>query len=233
MKPVLIVRHVEEEGPGYLGEFFRSHEIPAKLLRIDADEALPDGPDKNSGIVFMGGPMSVNDGLPWIPAAERLIRQALEAGVPVLGHCLGGQLMARALGAEITRNPVPEYGWLPVQVEANPVAAEWFGRLPPRFEAFHWHGETFACPSGATPVLRSEFCGNQGFVIGNSLALQCHVEMTNELVYEWVHRAAPGTLTPSPSVQSAEDILNDLDLKVAEIQKVADVIYTHWIRGLR
>jgi GMP synthase-like glutamine amidotransferase len=233
MKPVLIVRHVAHEGPAYLGEFFRSHEIPVELLRIDAGEPVPPKPDRFAGIVFMGGPMSVNDDLPWIAPALDLIRQAMDVGIPVLGHCLGGQLMARALGAEVTGNPVPEYGWLPVEVDDNPVAKEWFSRLPPRFEAFHWHGETFACPSGATPVLRSEFCDNQGFVIGNSLALQCHVEMTNDLTYDWVHRAEPGTLTPAPSIQSGDDMLSDLDQKVAAVQKAADAIYAHWIRGLR
>lgn len=233
MKPVLIVRHVAHEGPGYLAEFFRSHEIPTTLLRIDAGEAVPDKPRNISGIVLMGGPMSVNDDLPWISALETLVREGLDAGLPVLGHCLGGQLMARALGAAISRNPVPEYGWLPVQVDSNPVASEWFGRLPDQFEAFHWHGETFDCPDGATRVLHSEFCANQGFAIGNSLALQCHVEMTNDLVFDWVHRAEPGTLDPSPSIQSAEEILAELDRKVAAVQEIADAIYTRWIHGLR
>lgn len=233
MKPVLIVRHVAHEGPGYLAEFFRSHEIPTTLLRIDAGEAVPDKPRNISGIVLMGGPMSVNDDLPWIPALETLVRQGLDADLPVLGHCLGGQLMARALGAAISRNPVPEYGWLPVQVDPGPLASEWFGRLPDQFNAFHWHGETFACPDGATRVLHSQFCANQGFAFGNSLALQCHVEMTNDLVFDWVRRAEPGTLDPSPSIQSAEEILAELDRKVAAVQEIADAIYTRWIHGLR
>jgi GMP synthase-like glutamine amidotransferase len=176
--------------------------------------------------------MSVNDPLPWIAKVTRLIQQAVAADVPVLGHCLGGQLMAKALGAPVTRNPVKEIGWFPVTVVDNPESRAWLGALPASFPVYHWHGETFALPAKATRVLSSSDCANQGFVLGKHLALQCHVEMTPQLISDWV-READGELKPSCTVQSGEEMLRDAKPRTEALHRVADTLYEHWIRGLR
>ena len=108
MKPIAIFRHASQEGPGYLAEFLDEREIPWQLIAIDAGAAVPSGVDAFAGLVFMGGPMSVNDDLPWIPPVLALIRDAVAGDIPVLGHCLGGQLISRALGGTVSRNPVKE-----------------------------------------------------------------------------------------------------------------------------
>src|SRR5687768_6482321 len=108
MKPVAIFRHSSTEGPGYLSAYLDEKEIPWQLIRIDAGDAVPGDPRQYAGLVFMGGPMSVNDDLPWIPHSLELIRAAVAANVPCLGHCLGGQLMAKALGGIVSRSPVKE-----------------------------------------------------------------------------------------------------------------------------
>src|SRR6185503_12178182 len=100
--------------------------------------------------------------------------------VPVLGHCLGGQLMAKALGGSVARNPVKEIGWGRVDVLGRE-GERWFGSLN-AFQSFHWHGETFTIPAGAERIASSEHCANQAFALGPHLALQCHVEMTADLV---------------------------------------------------
>lgn len=175
--------------------------------------------------------MSVNDPLPWIPQATALIREAIERDIPVLGHCLGGQLMAKALGAPVTRNAVKEIGWLPVRVLDNVPAATWFGGLPRELTVYHWHGETFAVPSQATRILASDDCPNQAFALGKHLALQCHVEMTPQLIADWV-REAEGELKPSRTVQSGEEMLRDAARRTEELHRVADTIYERWIQGL-
>jgi len=96
MLPVLIFRHIAHEGPGYLGDFLREKKIPYEMICVDQGESVPDTADGTSALVFMGGPMSVNDPLPWIADELALIRQAIDRGIPVLGHCLGGQLLAQA-----------------------------------------------------------------------------------------------------------------------------------------
>ena len=108
MKPVAIFRHSPTEGPGYFATYLDSRDLPWRLVALDRGEPVPADPQDFSGLVFMGGPMSVNDDLPWIEPVLALIRGATAGGVPVLGHCLGGQLMSKALGGSVGRNRVKE-----------------------------------------------------------------------------------------------------------------------------
>jgi GMP synthase-like glutamine amidotransferase len=183
----------------------------------------------------MGGPMSVNDDLPWIPPVLELIRRGVNAGVPVLGHCLGGQLMSKALGGSVTRNPVREIGWGEVEVADNPLAHEWFGPGIKCFESFHWHGETFTIPPGGVRILGNRHCENQGFAVGNSLALQCHVEMTAELIESWCESGAKEIALHSASaaVQSAKEMQRGMQQKLIALRKVAERLYGRWVAGLK
>jgi GMP synthase-like glutamine amidotransferase len=234
MKPIAIFRHASTEGPGYLSDFLDSNNIPWTLVRIDAGDALPDTAEDFSGLVFMGGPMSVNDDLPWIPPVLALIREAVEKDIPVLGHCLGGQLMSKALGGAVTRNPVKEIGWGELQVVANDEARHWFGKVE-RFPGFHWHGETFSIPPGATAILASAYCPHQAFSYGKHLGFQCHVEMTSDMVRTWTEVGEDEILSSaaSPGVQPAEEIIRDLDTRIAMLNQVAATIYEVWLKGIK
>ena len=127
MKPVVVFRHAPTEGPGYFATFLDEHRIAWRLVRLDAGEAVPAEASAFAGLAFMGGPMSANDDLPWTAPVLELMRDAARRGVPVIGHCLGGQLLAKALGGEVTRNPVKEIGWHRVEVEDSSEAREWLG----------------------------------------------------------------------------------------------------------
>lgn len=234
MKPVAVMRHVESEGPGYFATFLERRGIPWQLFAIDRGDALPVSANDHAGLVFMGGPMSVNDDLPWIRHALHLIRQAVVEGVPVLGHCLGGQLMAKALGSEITRNAVPEIGWGPVELAQVSTAREWFGDVD-AFEAFHWHGETFAVPGAATLLLSSPHCAHQAFAMGPHLALQCHIEMTADMVRDWATSNAQdvAAASASPAVMTVEEMCARLPERTAALHQLADRVYGQWIRHLR
>jgi GMP synthase-like glutamine amidotransferase len=203
------------------------------LVKLDEGEPVPERPEGFSGLVMMGGPMSVNDDLPWIPPLLCLIRSAVAKDVPVLGHCLGGQLMSKALGGTVSRAPVKEIGWGEVQVVAGVAATQWFGAGQERLKAFHWHGETFTIPIGAERVLASPWCDNQGFVLGPHLGLQCHIEMTEELVKSWCETGQREIQhSHSPAVQPVDEILQELEARVAALHSTADGVYTRWIRGL-
>ena len=232
MKPITIFRHVTSEGPGYFGDFLQQRQIPYRVICVDAGEPIPTTLDETSALVFMGGFMSVNDPLPWIEAELALIRQAVAQEMPVLGHCLGGQLISKALGGTVSANPVKEFGWLDVIQEENAAAHSWLSDLPPRFPAFHWHGETFTLPAGAERILSSDHCRNQAFVIGNTLALQCHVEMTASMVQKWAELDAKLIATATPSIQTWEQMSERLDERISELQHNADLIYQRWLQPL-
>ncbi len=233
MKPVAIFRFAASEGPGYFALFLNQHAIPWRLFRIDEGEAVPADADDFLGLVFMGGPMSVNDDLPWIPPILALIRDAYAKDIPLLGHCLGGQLISKALGGVVNRNPVKEIGWGEVAVSDNAVAREWFGDII-HFDSFHWHGETFSLPPGAAYLLSSVYCENQAYAIGKHLALQCHVEMTEYMIREWcaVGAAELESSKSSPAVQSAAVMLAQIPDKLPPLHDVASQLYRHWLQGL-
>jgi GMP synthase-like glutamine amidotransferase len=233
MKPVAIFRHHQSEGPGYLAEFLDTHQLPWHLIRIDENEIVPADAGSFSGMVFMGGPMSVNDALPWIEPAMALIRDAVALDIPVLGHCLGGQLMSRALGGSVRKNAVKEIGWGEVSVSANAEAGEWFGDAK-NATVFHWHGETFSTPNGATHLLSSKHCTNQAYAIGKHLALQCHVEVTAEMIRQWCELGAIEIAENSHTagVQSATAMQALSAQNLPALQLLAQRIYTKWVQGL-
>jgi GMP synthase-like glutamine amidotransferase len=233
MKPVAIFRHTPSEGPGYLADFLSARHLPWQLIRIDAGEPVPADASQFSGLVLMGGPMSVNDPLPWIEQVLALTRDAVARDIPVLGHCLGGQLMTRALGGSVTKNSVKEIGWGEVSVDNNAEARGWFGDIKTA-TVFHWHGETFSLPAAATRLLSSKHCGNQAYAIGKHLALQCHVEMTEEMIREWCAIGANeiSENSDSPGVQSIATIQSLIPLRLPQLHSMAEHLYTQWIKGL-
>ena len=231
MKPVAIFRHSPGEGPAYFATFLDAHSVPWELVKIDAGEPVPASPDAYSGLCFMGGPMSVNDPLPWIPSLLDLIRRAVENNIPLIGHCLGGQLMSKALGGTVGKNGAKELGWGDVRVVDAIAAADWLGSLT-GFEAFHWHGETFSIPAGASRILQSRWCDNQAFVLGPHLGLQCHVEMTEAMIRLWCRQWADECATPSESVQTPEQMYERMEERLSAMRVAADRLYSRWIDGL-
>lgn len=234
MKPVIIFRHAATEGPGFLATFLEERNIPWQLVKIDAGDPVPDTIENYSGIALMGGPMSVNDDLPWILPLLSRIREAVQKDIPLLGHCLGGQLISKALGSEVSQNPVKEIGWGDVAASDNNEARYWFGDQA-RFQVFHWHGETFALPPGATHLLSSQYCHNQAYAMGRHLAFQCHIEMTAEMVRSWCEVGSQEIqdASASPGVQQVAKIENNLNVKISALQAVARGVYERWVTGLK
>jgi GMP synthase-like glutamine amidotransferase len=234
MKSVAIFRHSETEGPGYFATYLDRARVPWTLIRLDQGEPVPEDAGVFAGIAFMGGPMSVNDNLPWIPKVLRLIQESVAKDVPVLGHCLGGQLISKALGGEVTRAPVKEIGWGEVEVCDPANNAAWFGSDRTAFVAFQWHGETFSLPPGATHVLSNRWCANQAFALGKHLALQCHIEMSEQLVRSWCETGAREIeRSQSPAVQPVDTILTGLEARLQALHEVADAVYAKWVSGLQ
>ena len=230
MRPLTVFRHITCEGPGYLAEVLERNAVPYDIVRIDQGDSVPSSIEGSAGLVFMGGPMSVNDDLPWVEQEQALIRQAQAAGLPVLGHCLGGQLICAALGGTVGANPVKEIGWHAVRSAETAAARHWLGEQPGEPELFHWHGETFSLPEGADLLLENDNCAHQAFAIGNTLALQCHVEMTAPMVAEWASLYEDELQNPGDTVQSAEQMTSGLAERIEAAQQVADRLYQRWLQ---
>ena len=236
MKPVAIFRHASHIGPGYFSEYLDAHGFPWTLIAIDEGLSVPSSVEAFSGLCFMGGPKSVNDDLPWIAEELVLIRQAVASNVPVIGHCLGGQLLAKALGGRVGRNPVKEIGWTRIFAEDNPEARRWLGETR-EFPAYEWHGETFELPEGAVRILANEACANQAFVLGPHLGMQCHPEVTEALVDNWNRidwpREIRGLNKIPPSMMGPERQAALLDENLPRMRALlTDVLYGSWVRGL-
>jgi len=233
MQPIAIFRHAPSEGPGYFADFLTQRARPWELIAIDTGVMPPRSPDGYAGLVFMGGPMSVNDALDWIEPTLHLIRQAVAADIPVLGHCLGGQLIAKAMGGVIGPNPVKEIGWGAAQVLDTPEARHWFGDTQV-FQAFHWHGETFSLPPGAMRILESAYCANQAYVLGKHLGMQCHVEMTRSMIEQWCEVGAEevAAASASPGVQSPTRMLVQAETLLTPLNRVAEGLYARWLEGV-
>lgn len=183
-RPLLILRHVPWEGPHRIADAFG--DIPLRIVDVlDGHAPLP-LPTEVRGAVVMGGPMSVHDAgtHPRLQDEVEWIREGLAIGTPMLGICLGSQLIARAAGADVAPGPRPEIGWLPVEVPdpSDPV----LGPLAPMTTALHWHGEAFPLPPAATLLARSAITPCQAFRIGNAWGVLFHPEADEALVDAWL-----------------------------------------------
>ena len=176
---VQVFQHVPFEGLGCMEPWFAARGHRLSYVRFFAGE-VPAGADAD-WIIVMGGPMGVHDEaeFPWLKTEKAALRAALDRGTAALGVCLGAQLMANVLGAEVKPNGCKEIGWFPVGL-SEPARSSWLGRVfPERFTPFHWHGDTFGIPAGAVPLGASSACANQGFLWQErALGLQFHPEVT-------------------------------------------------------
>jgi GMP synthase-like glutamine amidotransferase len=234
MKPVVICRYAPHEGPGYFATYLTRRRIAWQLVKLDRGDALPQAA-KIAGLAMMGGPMSVNDDLDWISPMLKLVRASVAENVPVIGHCLGGQLLAKALGGAVTKNPVKEIGWGPVTAASTSAAREWGAAEP--FLSYHWHGETFSIPDKATRIWSSAQCENQAFVTGDMhIGMQCHIEITAELIASWCETGAEEierNLSRSPAVQTPAQMRENLEERLEALHAVADGVYDRWTKVLR
>lgn len=234
MLPITIVQHVANDGPSFFATWCAHNQLPCTLYALHQGDALPGDMRAHSGLCILGGPMSANDPLPYFEQLFALVREAVRTDKPVIGHCLGGQLISRALGGTVQASEHAEIGWSTLQATDAALAQEWFGSGPD-YVLFQWHGESFSMPHGARQVLRGAHCQHQAYVLGDRhLGMQFHCEVDEAKVRDWIvegHQEMADS--HSPGVQAAHAILDTLPKDIAASQALASHIYRRWAQGLQ
>lgn len=235
MKPILVLQNMHSDSPGYLGTWLREQGLPFEVRNAAAQDPWPDSMAGHAGLAVLGGAMSANDPLPFLRATEGLILDAMQRGRPVIGHCLGGQLMARALGVRVQASVAPEIGWQDIEIVDDPLAGLWLGP-PGRATVMQWHYEAFELPPGATALARSPACPCQAFAIGPHLAMQFHIEIDPGKVQAWTREGDPlwddARAHHPESVQDLATLCEQASAVMPEHHALARRIYSRWAQGL-
>lgn len=208
------LQHVSFEEPAYVLDWAAARNHQVDTTRLYEKQSLPTL-DELDVLVVMGGPMGVNDEgkFPWLIAEKDFIRLCITSGKPVLGICLGAQLMASAMGAPVVSNCRQEIGWFNLELTETARKMPLMDGFSVEKPVFHWHGDTFGIPAGAKHLLKSEACVNQAFLLGNrALGLQFHLEMTPASLQGMIRHCGEELLSDDPYIQSAETILSKTDL---------------------
>lgn len=221
-RKVLAFRHVPFEDLGMIGVSLDSHQIACEYIDLYSGGRGPDVGGSN-GLIFMGGPMSVNDDLPYLRREIELIGKAVRLGLPILGVCLGAQLIAKALGCRVYANDVREIGWFPIEWSSAAARDRLHHDLSGRDTVFHWHGETFDLPAGAELLASSDACRNQAYRVGENIyGLQYHLEVTPAMIANW--------LTQDANCGDLREVATPIDPEAhaGRLAELAGVVFGRW-----
>ena len=230
-----VLQHVPFEGLGHIDSWIRRRGHRLTLSRLYEGAKLPD-PEAFDRLVILGGPLNIHEeaAYPWLVEEKALIKAALAAGKSAVGICLGAQLLADGLGSRVYAGSHREIGWFPVRLTAAGQRTALTEGLPAVTTVFHWHGDTFDLPPGAVHLFESEACANQAFVRGPHLGMQCHVEMTPEMIASWCEHwpEEVAGVEVREAIQTPETMLREAPDRLPAMRRFADALYGHWIRGL-
>jgi GMP synthase (glutamine-hydrolysing) len=225
-----VIQHVAPEGPGRIGAVLAARGIAVDVTRVDSGEPIPEGLDGLDGLVVMGGPMGVYEGdvYPHLLAEQRLIERAVAANMPILGVCLGSQLLAATLGAKVAPGPRKEIGWFTVTLEDGARGDPLFGAAPTSFIPLHWHGDVFDLPAGAVSLARSALTAHQAFRFGRAAyGLLFHLEATGEQVSTMVREFADELASAGVDGAALE---TQSPTAIHELAPLGDSVFGAWAR---
>jgi GMP synthase-like glutamine amidotransferase len=228
---VLVLQHIACEPPGVYEDVLLERGASLHRVEIDEGESLPDWHEFDA-LVAMGGPMSATDdaSLPWLTGEKRLIGEAVRAGTPFWGVCLGVQLLAASLGARVYAGEVPEVGLLPVEITAEGRSDPVFADAPDDLVTLQWHGDTFDLPDGAVRLAGSPAYPNQAFRFAHAYGVQFHLEVSPEMAREWADVPAyTASLEQTLGPGSAADFLQRIEERSTEMLAHGRSLFERWL----
>ena len=229
MKRVLVIRNVSYETEGMLEGLLRDAGLDLNIVDFQEDATAEPILDGHAGLVVMGGPMGANDTdrFPYLLQVERLCAEAMDRSVPLVGVCLGAQIIGKILGSEVYPNPVKEVGWYDLTTTHAAAEDPLFSGLDSREVVLQWHGDTFDLPEGAVLLASSPDCVNQAFRYGeNGYAIQFHLEIVESMIREWVRRDAARGWLGQDGRMSADRILADTMTYMDRSEEIGRRVYS-------
>ncbi len=228
---ILFLKNISIEGPGLLQELAEEQGVQTAIIDAGEGMTLPRSLDGIDALVVLGGPMNADDEekYPFLCEEKNILREAVKRDVPVLGICLGAQLLARSLGAEVRKNACREIGWSEVLIESGGQDDFLFKGLPEVIPVFQWHEDAFEVPEGGILLARSRKCPHQAFRYGRAWGLQFHIEVTASMVREWARAYVPDKLD-NPDI--SEMLMRASEME-AELRTVAESLFSNFLRLLK
>lgn len=227
---ILFIKHIDIEGPGTLGDFFTGQGYVTKTIDLGAGDHLPDSLDGMEAVIILGGPMNVyeEDKYPFLKKEDIFIKEALARGIPLMGICLGSQLLAKAAGAAVGKSPQKEVGFFPIQLTQEGRRDPLFRGLNKELEIFQWHEDMFQIPAGAQWLAASSACPHQALKVGpNAYGLQFHIEITDRSIREWSD--GYWDRKDTAAMVKKREMLEDYQKKKEQFNRVADKIYNNFL----
>jgi GMP synthase-like glutamine amidotransferase len=223
---IVVIMHVESEGPGSLGTFLESAGAEIHTVRLYAGDSLPSDYTALDAVISMGGPMNVyeEERYPFLKAETAFLKQAVEADVPALGICLGAQMIAKAAGARVTKSPKKEVGWGIVALTDRGKEVDAFRGLPDTIEVLQWHEDMFLIPTDGVLLAASKDCPHQAFCYRNALGLQFHLEVTESILTDWFGDSQEIKLY---------DVINRFHEVEKDLEHNARTLYTNFLDLIR
>ena len=229
-KPILFLKNFSIEGPGTMESFLLKRNIPFKVNDLYGCDPFPSVPENYGAIIVLGGPMNVYEEqkFSFLREEKCFLRSCIEKNIPILGICLGAQLLACVLGAQVEKNEISEIGWLDVELTPDGEKSPLFENIASPFPVFQWHGDTFAIPENAHWLAKSLLCANQAFSYRNKFfGVQFHLEVNAQITAEWAKQYISDVQPEEQSI--ALTLANNPDTKYAEdVEKAAQILYQNF-----
>ncbi len=228
---VLFIKHITIEGPGTIADFLEDSKIPYTVIDLSYGDKVPKLEKDFQTIICLGGPMNVyeEEKYSFLKYEDILLKRVVDEKVPFLGICLGAQLIAKATGAKVTKNPEKEIGWYKIVLNDYGLKDGLFKGFPEVFTVYQWHGDTFGIPEGGRRLAFSELCQNQVLKYSrNAYGIQFHVEITKEMIIQWADAYKAELESLKGIVSDKQKMLEDYDRLKKDYLKQAERFYVNF-----